>query len=177
MTEADLGVEAHYFEDDGAVPNNPALPLLVYRQPSGLSLGNVATAIEARFGQNGWGRGWRNGIYAFHHFHSNAHEVLGIAGGRARVRFGGASGVSLELLAGDVVVIPAGVGHKREEGSGDLLVIGAYPPGEDPDLVREGEGDGRALRQSIGAVPVPETDPVLGTDGPLVKIWREAQGG
>jgi len=177
MTEADLGVEAHYFEDDGAVPNNPALPLLVYRQPSGLSLGDVATAIEARFGQNGWGNGWRNGIYPFHHFHSNAHEVLGLANGRARVRFGGASGVSLELLAGDVVVIPAGVGHKREEGSGDLLVIGAYPPGQDPDLIREGEGGGPTLRESIGAVPVPETDPVLGTDGPLVKIWREAQGG
>ena len=177
MTEADLGVEAHYFEDGGAVPNNPALPLLVYRQVSGLGLGDVATAIEARFGQNGWGNGWRNGIYPFHHFHSNAHEVLGLASGRAKVRFGGASGVSLELLAGDVVVIPAGVGHKREEGSGDLLVIGAYPPGEDPDLIREGEGDGRALRDSIRAVPVPDTDPVLGTDGPLVKIWREAQGG
>lgn len=177
MTEADPGVEAHYFEDGGAVPNNPALPLLVYRQPGGLGLGDVATAIEVRFGQNGWGRGWRNGIYPFHHFHSNAHEVLGIAAGRARVRFGGASGMSLELLAGDVVVIPAGVGHKREEASGDLVVIGAYPPGADPDLVKEGDGDGRALRASIGAVPVPATDPVLGSDGPLVTIWREARGG
>lgn len=177
MTEADPGVEAHYFEDGGAVPNNPALPLLVYRQVSGLGLGDVATAIEARFGQNGWGQGWRNGIYPFHHFHSNAHEVLGLASGRAKVRFGGASGVSLELLAGDVVVIPAGVGHKREAGSADLLVIGAYPPGADPDLVEEGDGDGRALRESIRAVPVPDTDPVLGTDGPLLTIWREAQGG
>lgn len=177
MVEADPGVEAHYFEDGGAVPNNPALPLLVYRQAGGLGLGDTATVIEARFGQNGWGKGWRNGIYPFHHFHSNAHEVLGLASGRAKVRFGGASGVALDLLAGDVVVIPAGVGHRREEASGDLVVIGAYPPGPDPDLVREGEGDSRALRASIAAVPVPETDPVLGADGPLVRIWCEAKGG
>jgi len=178
MTEADLGVEAHYFEDGGAVPNNPRLPLLVYRQVSGFGIGDTATVIEARFGQNGWGNGWRNGIYPFHHFHSNAHEVLGIAAGRAKVRFGGASGVSVEVQAGDVVVIPAGVGHKREDSSGDLLVIGAYPPGEDPDLVREDDdGNGRALREAIQAVPVPRTDPVLGADGPLVKIWREAAAG
>ncbi|MGK9236286.1 cupin [Inquilinus limosus] len=177
MTEADLGVEAHYFEDGGTVPNNPALPLLVYRQVSGLGLGDMATAIEARFARNGWGNGWRNGIYPFHHFHSNAHEVLGLASGRAKVRFGGASGVSLELMAGDVVVVPAGVGHKSEEASTDLLVIGAYPPGAEPDMVSEGEEVGRTVREQIGAVPVPATDPVLGADGPLVKIWREAKAG
>jgi uncharacterized protein YjlB len=172
MTETVPGVETHRFEDGGAVPNNPTLPLLVYRAVSGLGIGDTATVIEARFAAHGWGHGWRNGIYPFHHFHSNAHEVLGLASGHARVRFGGAGGVAIELLAGDVVVIPAGVGHKREAATDDLVVIGAYPPGADPDLIREGEGEGSVLRERIRGVAVPQTDPVLGDDGPLVRIWR-----
>jgi uncharacterized protein YjlB len=172
MTEAVPGVETHEFADDGDVPNNPALPLLVYRAVTGFGIGDAATVIEARFASNGWGGGWRNGIYPYHHFHSNAHEVLGIAAGHAKVRFGGVGGHAVELLAGDVVVIPAGVGHCCEEATDDLLVIGAYPPDSSPDLCRAGEGDGHTLRDRIGAVALPQTDPVLGPDGPLVKIWR-----
>jgi uncharacterized protein YjlB len=54
-------------------------------------------------------------------------------------------------------------------------VIGAYPPGADPDLIREGEGEGSVLRERIRSVAVPQTDPVLGDDGPLVRIWRGAR--
>ena len=85
---------------------------------------------------NGWGGSWRNGIFPFHHYHSTSHEVLGIARGSARVRFGGEKGQTVEVAAGDVVVIPAGVGHKNEGSSPDLLVIGAYPEGRDYDLCR-----------------------------------------
>ena len=35
---------------------------------------------------------WRNGIYPYVHYHSMIHEALGVARGRAKVRFGGDNG-------------------------------------------------------------------------------------
>jgi uncharacterized protein YjlB len=119
-------IETHLFADDGIVPNNPILPLVLYRGALG-SEGDLAARCEDMFEANGWPGAWRNGIYGHHHYHSTAHEVLGIARGSARVRLGGESGATVELRAGDVVVIPAGFAHKRESASGDLLVIGSYP--------------------------------------------------
>src|SRR4051794_7284641 len=78
--------EAHRLEPNGGIPNS-ALPLLVYRGAVPLS-GDVAEAMQRIFAANGWGRGWRNGIYGFHHFHSTAHEVLGVSSGRVKVQFG-----------------------------------------------------------------------------------------
>ena len=124
------GVETYHFADDGVVPNSP-LPLVVYRGALPAA-GDRAGYCEALFAKNGWPDAWRNGIYAHHHYHSTAHEVLGIAQGEARVRLGGDNGRTVELDAGDVVVIPAGVAHKREAASADLLVIGAYPAGPIP---------------------------------------------
>src|SRR5262245_48603087 len=120
-------VETYRFADDGVVPNS-RLPVVVYRAALPAS-GDRAAQCEAMFARNGWPDAWRNGIYGHHHFHSTAHEVLGIARGQARVRLGGEGGETVEIAAGDVVVIPAGVAHKREVASADLLVIGAYPAG------------------------------------------------
>jgi len=86
----------------------------------------------ALFERNGWGGAWRNGIYAHHHYHSTTHEVLGVASGSVRVRLGGDSGKTVVLRAGDVVVVPAGVAHKSEGESPDLVVVGAYPQGAAP---------------------------------------------
>ena len=78
------------FGDDGLVPNNPTLPLLVYRRAIDVSgQKDPAARIERIFARNGWDDSWRDGIYSFTHFHSMIHEVLGVAAGRARVRFGG----------------------------------------------------------------------------------------
>ncbi|MFZ1429866.1 MAG: cupin domain-containing protein, partial [Geminicoccaceae bacterium] len=118
---------SHRFTDDGQIPNHPDLPLLVYASILGSDPGDRATAFEALFRQHGWGGMWRNGIYGFHHYHSTAHEVLGIAAGRAKVRFGGEHGTTLDIEAGDAVLIPAGVGHCNLGASADLLVVGAYP--------------------------------------------------
>lgn len=171
-----MTIEEHLFQDDGRVPNNPLLPLVVYRGAFAAGPGAVARC-EALFADNGWSGGWRNGIYAHHHYHSTAHEVLGIAAGSARVRLGGESGKMVELRAGDVVVIPAGVAHKSEGASPDLVVVGAYPGGHGPDMRIPGARERERALANIAEVPLPERDPVSGKSGPLLDCWRAAQGG
>lgn len=163
-------VALHRFADDGRIPNNPRLPLILY--PGALPGDeDRASAFERLFASNGWPDGWRNGIFPYHHYHSTAHEVLGIARGSARVLLGGEGGTALEVTAGDVVVIPAGVGHKRLSASADLLVIGSYPRGQSPDLCRGEPGERPRVLENIARVPLPSADPVLGRDGPLMRAW------
>jgi uncharacterized protein YjlB len=159
------------FADDGAVPNN-RLPMLVYK--AALDLGaDPEAAIERMFAQNGWGHGqWRNGIFPFVHYHSMIHEALGIARGRATVRFGGDRGEELELAPGDVAVLPAGTGHHRLSHDRGLVVIGAYPPDGTYDLCRGGKAEHDRAVQSIPLVPLPASDPVLGMAGGLPALWR-----
>lgn len=168
-----LTIEEHLFMDDGRVPNNPSLPLIVYRAV--LETGPRAAAdCEALFAENGWTGGWRNGVYAHHHYHSTAHEVLGIISGSVHVRLGGEAGATVALHAGDVVVIPAGVAHKNEGASPDLLVVGAYPAGRRPDMCGPGAQDRERALRHIRAVPLPDRDPVCGKSGPLIERWRAA---
>ena len=171
MSDKPPVVETHRFADDGTVPNN-RLPLVVYRGV--LPEGDRAAACVMMFAKNGWPDSWRNGIHPFHHYHSTAHEVLGIARGHARVRLGGDSGQTVELRAGDVVVIPAGVAHKREAASADLLVIGSYPKGQRPDMCRAEPARHDTARTNVEAVPLPATDPVTGGAGPLLECWRKS---
>ncbi len=165
-------LSTHLFSDDGVIPNNPVLPLLVYQEAIVLHQGDPAAICEAVFTANGWGSSWRNGIYAFHHYHSTAHEVLAIARGSARVHLGGEQGVRLEISAGDVIVIPAGVGHKNLGASPDLLVVGAYPAGQRWDLCDGSPGQRLKALQNIAAVPLPLTDAIFGEQGPLISRWN-----
>ncbi|MHC2337228.1 hypothetical protein [Bradyrhizobium sp. USDA 4454] len=158
------------FRDDGMVPNNP-MPFLVYKGVVDLGRDPEAT-IEQLFASNGWGAMWRNGVYDFAHYHATVHEVLGIARGRARVQFGGADGQALDIAAGDVAILPAGTGHQCLSASDDFSVVGAYPPGPPMDLQRPTpENRARALT-TIPQVAIPATDPVMGKDGPLVRLWK-----
>ena len=168
-------VQAFRFEDDGETPNNPRLPLVVYRAAVKLAgEHDPAAPFERAFAKHGWGDGWRNGIYPFLHFHTATHEVLGIARGRATVEFGGAKGQALTVEAGDVVVLPAGTGHRRIEASGDLLVVGAYPRNASFDQKRPGQVDHKKAVAAIAEVPLPEMDPVHGREGPLMTFWKDA---
>ena len=158
--------------DDGLIPNNPLLPLLVYQGALSLTNHNAVSLCEAAFAANGWGSTWRNGIYPYHHYHSTAHEALLIAQGEAEIQLGGEHGVRLAVKAGDAIIIPAGVGHKRLKASADLLVIGAYPPNQRWDLLRDRPDDYAQGKCNIALVPLPTTDPIFGSAGPLLTHWR-----
>ncbi len=145
---------------------NAALPALIYRQ----ALPGAPDAMEKAFAAQGWAGAWRNGIYTFHHFHSTAHEVLGIAAGRVSVCLGGPSGQEVMLQAGDVVVIPAGVAHRNTGQSADLLVVGAYPGGDDVDTLRGDPAELAMARRNMEAARVPAHDPVPGQNA-LVRLW------
>jgi uncharacterized protein YjlB len=163
-------VERHWLAEDPRVPNNPRMPLIVYRGAFDGSGGRAAEAvIQAHFAANDWSNGWVNGIYDFHHYHATAHEVLGIARGEADVQFGGPSGPVVRVAAGDAVLIPAGVGHCRKRASADLSVVGAYPGGGDYDLKRADRDDPKAAAPLIARVALPSMDPVLGAEGPATQ--------
>ncbi len=156
---------------NGKIPNNPKLPLLLYRQlypyPEGLR-----DKFNASFEQNSWVGSWTNGVYDYHHYHSNAHEVLGVYSGRATLIFGGPGGQEVEVTIGDMVVIPAGVGHCCQWASEDFKVIGAYPRGqEDYDICTE-KDDLEEKQKNIEKVALPLADPVAGIKGPLLEEWR-----
>jgi uncharacterized protein YjlB len=176
MAESTVAVEpeALMFADDGSIPNNPSLPLLVYRGSIDLAgTPDPAEVIEAVFGRNGWGDMWRNGIYPYVHYHSQIHEGMGIARGRAKVRFGGEQGRELDIKQGDCVVLPAGTGHQCLWASPDLMVIGTYPPDGRYDLCRGSKAEHARAVQSIPQVPLPKSDPVFGNNGPLLELWRK----
>jgi|HigsolmetaAR203D_1030402.scaffolds.fasta_scaffold00066_81 uncharacterized protein YjlB len=164
-----FAVESFDLADNGSIPNNPHLPALIYR--SVLAEPGDPAAFERLFASHGWSGSWRNGIYAFHHYHSTAHEVLGIAAGKAMVQLGGENGTVVPIGPGDVILIPAGVGHRNVSSTPDFLVVGAYPAGQEPDLRRGEPGERPQVLANIRQVPLPGSDPVAGADGPLVRRW------
>ena len=168
-----MAPESIYLPPSGEFPNSPALPVLVYRGAfAGAAVS--AAAIERRFTGNGWGGTWRNGLYAFHHYHSRGHEALGVCKGWVRIQLGGESGEILRLEAGDAVVLPAGVAHKKIEASGDFVIVGAYPPGQWPDMNTGKPGERAAADPVIAALAPPATDPVEGPAGPLPSRYAPA---
>lgn len=150
------------------IPNNPNLPVIAYRQA--VTAGDdLAGPFEVTFTCNGWQGIWRNGIYDFHHYHSTAHEVLGIARGYARVVLGGPGGMEFAVAAGDCLLLPAGTGHCRLAASTDFLVIGAYPPGQHADM--QTKAPTAAMLQAISRCPLPDRDPVDAAEQSVRHLW------
>jgi uncharacterized protein YjlB len=162
------------FADDGLVPNNP-MPFLIYKGAVDVDGAHPEATIERLFGANGWGDMWRNGVYDFLHYHSTVHEALGIARGHARVRFGGDAGKEIDVAAGDIAILPAGTGHQRLSASPDLLVVGAYPPGPKMQITRPTPDNHAKALTTIPEVPLPKSDPVMGRDGPLTRLWKRTK--
>jgi uncharacterized protein YjlB len=158
------GAELVFLPDAGAIPNNPRLPVLLHR---GAVVPGDPSGAEDLFTRHGWRPAWRNGIFDWHHYHSNAHEALAIVEGSVLVQLGGEGGVRLDLVAGDVVVLPAGTGHRNLGAEGALLVVGAYPEGSPPpDQMHEGSEGGDRVRRTIAGTADPRQDPVTGAPYP-----------
>jgi uncharacterized protein YjlB len=165
------GTERFFLNPDGDIPNND-LPLLLYRGALPPDL-QTAGGCQALFARNGWGGNWVDGIFDYWHFHVTGHEVLGCVAGSARVGFGGDAGIVADFRVGDVVVIPAGVGHKRlSEKRDGFTVVGGYPPGQNGAITRPGEISVDEARKLTAGLALPKGDPVSGQEGPLISVWR-----
>ena len=142
------------------IPNHPRFAVLLYR-------GGDTTdpaAARALFAEHGWGGSWVDGVFDFHHFHSTSHEALAVVAGSATIELGGPQGRAFSVSAGDVIVLPAGTGHRRASADAAFTVVGAYPAGqEDYDLLRgDDPGEVAAARERIANLPAPPQDPVGG---------------
>jgi uncharacterized protein YjlB len=167
-----VNIVRHLLADDGTFPNNGFLPLLVYREAFQIPLKEGSGIVKEILETNSWTNAWEDGIYDYHHYHSTAHEVLVVIKGSARVQFGGPQGVTLMLEVGDVVIIPAGVAHKRIDHSEDFTCVGAYPGGQIYDMNYGKQEERERAENNIKALPRPENDPIYGNDGPLIKNWE-----
>ena len=158
---ANASVEVLALKRNGWMPNNDRLPVLLYRGVLDPKASDPASACEQLFTRNGWPPQWRNGVYRFHHYHSNAHEALAFAGGAASLRLGGPDGTDVTVSAGDAVLLPAGTGHFQNEADKLFLVVGAYPPGQQNfDTCRTPAN--AAVQARIARLAPPATDPVTG---------------
>jgi uncharacterized protein YjlB len=172
MSEPQFGVESFVLADDGTFPNN-RLPVVLYRRAIALQGHDPAASVEKRLRKHGWEGLWRNGIFDFPHYHATTHEVLGCARGWVRVQLGGPRGKEIDLRAGDVAVLPAGMAHMNLGHSDDYLIVGGYPRGQSPDMCYGKPGERPGADREIATVTLPETDPVHGEGGPLLELWQK----
>jgi len=157
---------------DGGVPNN-ALPVLIYHRVIPPDTVDNAEYLEHLFRTNGWPPQWRYPVYTFTHFHSNTHEVLGVYAGSAKLQLGGEHGKIIEVNVGDVLLLPAGIGHKQISADEDFMLVGAYPPDMKADLCHDELPQLAARTRAVNAVPLPATDPVTGhTEGSML-VWHK----
>ena len=149
------------------IPNNPRFPVLIYHEVDAAD----PEAARELFADHGWGGSWVDGVFDFHHFHSTSHEALAVVAGGATLELGGPQGESFEVVAGDVLVLPAGTGHRRATARAGFTVVGAYPRGQEHyDLLRgDDPAEVEAARERIAALAAPADDPV-GGEG--VAGWR-----
>jgi uncharacterized protein YjlB len=164
-----INIVRHILTDDGKFPNNGLLPLLIYQHALESTDGKTVKEI---FESNGWVNAWEDGVFDFDHYHSQAHEVLGVISGSARIQFGGPSGIAQSVEPGDVIIIPAGVAHRFIEGDENFTVVGAYPEGQTYDVMYGETSERPKADERIRSLHHPINDPLYGLDGPLQKNWN-----
>jgi len=155
------------FKDDGTILNNPNFPVIFY--PGAFK--HHPHEIESTFNLNNWRNSWVNGVYDYHHFHSNTHEVLGVRSGSAILTIGGFRGETIEVKTGDVLVLPAGTGHKKVTSSSDFKIVGAYPNGAVYNVMTGKSSERLHALKDIQEVECPSSDPVYGNRGQVLYHW------
>ncbi|HXF29071.1 MAG TPA: cupin domain-containing protein [Chlamydiales bacterium] len=162
------------YKSNGSLPNSH-LPVLIYRRA--IDFGNYDALesqlqLSAHISTNDWYVDWLASIYKKTHYHSNAHEALAIFRGEADLALGGNKGHIFTVSAGDVVFIPAGVGHRRVSSSMGFLVFGLYPNGQKWNMRWVGKRKYPNAKREIAKVPIPKKDPLYGSVGLLLKHWK-----
>lgn len=147
---------------DKPFPGNE-IELRLYRAVFDENQTDLHSKFSKLFSNNGWSVPWINGVYPFHHFHAEAHEVLGCAAGWVLVQMGGPNGPQVKLETGDAVLIPAGVAHKNIDCSADYSISGSYPQGQNPDLRRGSPEEWDDVLIKISLVRLWDRDPVTGS--------------
>lgn len=164
-------ITPYFLQPHGNIPNNPKFPLLVYEQVFP-EKNDLASRFKEAFKNNNWRGSWVNGVFSYHHYHSTAHEVLGVAAGSAILILGGPGGEEIEVKAGDMLVLPAGTGHCLKSSAAGFQVVGAYPAGqEDYDICTE-KDNSEEKKKRIAKVSLPTADPVFGEEGALLEHWK-----
>jgi len=180
-TAAPTTPETYVLAATPTVPNSP-YPALIYRGALPPSA-RTAPAITAHLAPHGWALGGTWKAISTPHFHSVTHECYAVFRGASVLVLGRGprdaadAGVQVEVRAGDVVVVPAGVSHASLSAEGGYEYAAFYPDGSprwDSNYCKAGPEETAEKGRVARAVPVPECDPVFGEGGPLVKIWREA---
>jgi uncharacterized protein YjlB len=157
--------------DGDQVPNNPDHPAVIARDALGGA--HDDRAVRGLMEHNGWGGTWTSIVFDYHHFHPDAFEALAVASGSATLMLGGPQGETVDVRAGDVMILPPGFGHRRLAMRDRFQICGAYPLGqENYTVIRGSSGYDDAMLRQIAAVAKPGTDPVWGADGPLLKALR-----
>lgn len=165
-------VNSFLLHDDGIFPNNSSLPVIHYKQIFSIPSFFAAQAIKKHFASHGWTKSWKGTVHHVNHYHSKTHLVLGAYHGRAELIIGGNSGTNVWFEAGDVLIIPAGVAHKKLDPKAQISCVAAYPEGREVDLQVGARSERPAADHSIQLVPLPKKDPVFGADGELMFHWK-----
>lgn len=150
-------------------------PVMIYH--SAFDSQADAKAIESHLSSQGIvDPAWRYTMYSTTHFHSTTHEVLVASRGRAKLCFGGEENPGkreVVMAKGDVIVVPAGVGHRLlEDLDGGFEMVGSYPRGgKQWDMCYGKRGEEEKV-QGIGRLQWFEKDPVYGDEGPVVQAEK-----
>lgn len=170
---ASLRVSKHQIPAHNLIPNTSVQkkPLLHYHGIFPPSI--TASVIESHLTSVGVvDPQWRFTMYSTTHFHSTSHEVLCISRGKATLCFGGEENpgrVELEAQKGDMVIVPAGVGHRllKEEGNDRFEMVGSYPTGFGWDMCYGEKGEESKVK-SIEKLSWFTKDPAYGDEGPVL---------
>jgi len=163
--------DTYYVSDNGVFPGNK-LPVLHYKRPLHIPFLFAARYVKNIFRKHDWNNTWRNGIYTYHHYHSNTHEAMAVIKGSTTLLLGGENGKQVVLRKGDIIVIPAGVAHKNLGRMKDVICVGGYPEGRDFDMNYGTPGERPAADKNIENLPIPSTGPLAGSEDPLVRLWK-----